>query len=142
MVVEQKPRERHQPTQSTPTTVRSLRPTTTAPASRLSKRQARLESWQRKQELIRRERLLGALFGVACLAGTLVMLYVAGHATATGEGYELAELKRQIKDEEVESVRLQSEIRRLEDSNAINKEVGEHQLVLTPKGIHYLGEKH
>ncbi|WP_395141109.1 hypothetical protein [Armatimonas sp.] len=101
------------------------------------------QHWQqRRQELLRRERAMAALFGVISLAGTLTMLYVAAQAAATDEGYRRSDLRRAIKALEAENVGIQREIRSLENGNAIGQLAGQRNLVRTPEGIHYFGEKH
>ncbi|WP_309688034.1 hypothetical protein [Armatimonas sp.] len=101
------------------------------------------QHWQqRRQELLRRERAMAALFGVISLAGTLAMLYVAAQAAATDEGYRRSDLRRAIKALEAENVGIQREIRGLENGNAIGQLAGQRNLVRTPEGIHYFGEKH
>jgi cell division protein FtsL len=146
VVIERKPRARQkQPTvqkqavaQKQATAAVAAKPATRQPQSQNRPPQ----TWQqRRQELLRRERTMSIAFGLVCLAGTLVMLYVAGQASATSEGYQLAELSRKIKEEDAKHVQLLSDIRRLEDSNAMAKEVAERKLVRTSQGIHYFGEK-
>lgn len=138
MVVEQRPQTRQKKSPAVPqATVVSASPP--SPKGRRSQSQ----NWQqRRQELLRRDKAMGIVFGSVCLAGTLLMLYVAGQASATGEGYQLAEINRKIREEDAEHVRLLSQIRSLEDSNAMARVVAERKLVRTPQGIHYLGEKH
>ena len=136
MVVEHKPRVRQ-----TPSPAPKQTPAPVAPKA--TRRRNQSQNWQqRRQELLRRDRAMGAVFGVVCLAGTLLMLYVAGQASATGEGYQLADLNRQLRDEDAEHVRLLREIRNREDSSAIAKIVAEKNLVRTSQGIHYFPERH
>ncbi|WP_395094361.1 hypothetical protein [Armatimonas sp.] len=101
------------------------------------------QHWQqRRQELLRRERAMAALFGVISLVGTLAMLYVAAQAAATDEGYQRMDLRRAIKALNAENVGIQREIRGLENGNAIGQLAGQRNLVRSPEGIHYFGEKH
>ena len=127
MVVEQKPRGRQQPKITQPKTLPELR----APR------------WeQRRLELLRKERAMAGVFGIICLLGTLGMLYVAAHASTTNEGYRRSELRRQIKEADAESLRLQTEIRHREDGSAIAQTAQARKLIRSPKNIHYFGEGH
>ncbi len=135
MAVQQRVRERSKRQRQHPQTV--IRVPTAAPG-----RQKPQHWQQRRQELLRRERAMAALFGVISLAGTLAMLYVAAQAAATDEGYRRSDLRRAIKALEAENVGIQREIRGLENGNAIGQLAGQRNLVRTPEGIHYFGEKH
>lgn len=95
---------------------------------------------QRRQELIQKERAMAGIFGVICLFGTLGMLYVAAHASTTNEGYRRTELRRQIKEADAESLRLQTEIRHLEDGSAIAQTAQQRKLIRSPQNIHYFGK--
>lgn len=129
MVVEQKPRGR----QKSPV----VRPQQPEAAPR------RTSNWlQRRQELIRRERAMVAVFGVICFIGTLGMLYVAAHASTTNQGYRRTELRRQIKEADAESLRLQTEIRHLEDGSTIAQIAAQRKLIRSPKNVRYFGKAH
>ncbi len=125
MVAEQKPRERQQKIATRPKVV-------TRPYA---------PRWeQRRLELLRKERAMVGVFGIICLFGTLGMLYVAAHAATTNEGYRRSELRRQIKEADAESLRLQTDIRHLEDGSAIAQTAQARNLVRNPKNIHYFKE--
>lgn len=127
MVVEQKARERQHQTVVHPKTVA----------------RQRTPHWeQRRLELLRKERSMAGVFGVICLLGTLGMLYVAAHASTTNEGYRRSELRRQVKEADAESLRLQTEIRHLEDGSTIAQTAQARKLIRSPKNIHYFGDEH
>jgi hypothetical protein len=126
VVVEQKPQTRRKQAVVASQTVVSKR---------------RTPRWeQRRQELLQKERAMAGIFGMICLFGTLGMLYVAAHASTTNEGYRRTELRRQVKEADAESLRLQTEIRHLEDGSAIAQTAQQRKLIRSPQSIHYFGK--
>lgn len=95
-------------------------------------------NWElRRQDILRRERSLVAVLALTSLVGTLFLLYVAVHANATSEGYQRTQLRRAIRREERERLRLQTEIRKIEDGNALAQAAERLRLVRSPEGIHF-----
>lgn len=95
-------------------------------------------TWElRRQDILRRERSMVAALALTSLTGTLLLLYVAAQANATSEGYQRTQLRRAIRREEQNNLRLQTEIRKLEDGNAVARAAENLHLVRSPAGIHY-----
>ena len=135
MVIEQRPGERQKTHErQRRTVIRALSPVLI--------RTKRTKHWQRRQELLRRDRAMAGVFGFISLVGTLAMLYIAAQASATDEGYRRSDLRRQIKLLDAQNLNLQGDIRRREDANAIAQEAIKRNLVRTAEGIHYFGERH
>lgn len=95
---------------------------------------------QRRQEILRRERSMALVLAFTSFIGTLCLLYVSAHGNATLEGYQLKQLQRRIQHEQRESLRLQAEIRKIEDGSALALEAERLQLIRSVDGAHYFSK--
>jgi cell division protein FtsL len=103
------------------------------PSQRYGRKQA-----QRLPDHVYKERRFLLILMATSFLGTLTLLYITAHASATGEGYQRSQLRDAISREEKHRLYLQTELNRRSSGAAIDQAAEKNGLIRNTNDIRFL----